>query len=177
MYPRDRRSGLARLTSESTALMEIGAVMALRRQLLYLVPEGDGHPVMLIPGFTATDNYDGDIRTSVVVSGSVDENTIGSYELRYNVSDSSGNPAPEQVRTVNVIDITPFAFTEIVGITETIFQLTWESRPGDNFVIWTSTDLLSGWVEELMMGSQGETTTWIDPSAGGRMKFYKIERQ
>ena len=55
MYPRDRRGGLARLASESTALMEIGALMALRRRLLDLVPQGDGHPVMLIPGFTATD--------------------------------------------------------------------------------------------------------------------------
>ena len=62
MYPRDRRGGLARLASESTALMEIGAVMALRRQLLYLVPEGDGHPVMLIPGFTATDRAMGYLR-------------------------------------------------------------------------------------------------------------------
>ncbi len=129
------------------------------------------------PGFTATDNYDGDISASVAVTGSVDENTPGSYDLQYNVSDSSGNPAAEQVRTVNVIDTTPFTFTEIVGITESIFQLTWESRPGDNFVIWSSTDLLAGWVQVQTIGSQGGTTTWLDPSAGGTMKFYKIERK
>jgi uncharacterized delta-60 repeat protein len=129
------------------------------------------------PGFTATDNYDGDIRGSVVITGSVDENTPGSYELRYNVSDSSGNPAQEQVRTVNVVDTTPFAFTEFMEIIEGIFQLKWESRPGDNFIIWSCTDLLEEWVQETPIGSQGDTTTWIDPGAGGAMKFYRIERK
>jgi len=129
------------------------------------------------PGFTATDNYDGDISGSVVITGSVDENTPGSYELRYNASDSSGNPAAEQIRTVNVIDTTPFTFTEFAEITEGIFQLKWESRPGENFVVWSSTDLLGEWVQETPIESQGETTTWIDPIATGEMKFYKIERK
>ena len=62
MYPRDKRGGLARLASESTALMEIGSVLALKRKLLSLVPRGDGHPVMLIPGFTATDRAMGNMR-------------------------------------------------------------------------------------------------------------------
>ena len=44
-------------------------------------------------GATATDNYDGDLTSSIVVSGSVDSNTIGTYTLTYDVSDTSGNAA------------------------------------------------------------------------------------
>jgi len=55
-------------------------------------------------GATATDNYDGDITSSIVVTGSVDTSTIGTYTLSYNVSDTSGNAAAEVTRTVNVVD-------------------------------------------------------------------------
>ena len=54
-YPTDSRGWTRRLLAESTALLEIGANLALQRRLLKLVPRGDGHPVMLIPGFTASD--------------------------------------------------------------------------------------------------------------------------
>ncbi|NQT83629.1 DUF5011 domain-containing protein [bacterium] len=59
------------------------------------------------PGYTATDDVDEDITANVVVTGTVDHTTVGTYELRYNVSDSSGNPAEERLRTVNVVDTTP----------------------------------------------------------------------
>ena len=58
------------------------------------------------PGYTATDNYNGNITGSVIVTGSVNHMVLGSYVLRYNVSDSSGNPAVERTRTVNVVDTT-----------------------------------------------------------------------
>jgi len=53
---------------------------------------------------TATDDVDGDITANIVIdSSTVDTNTVGSYTVVYNVSDSSGNVA-EANRTVNVID-------------------------------------------------------------------------
>ncbi len=55
------------------------------------------------PGFSATDNTDGNITSLVTVSGSVDNTVIGTYELRYNVSDAAGNAATEVLRTVNVV--------------------------------------------------------------------------
>ena len=58
------------------------------------------------PGATAIDNVDGDLTASIVVSGSVDPSTLGSYTLNYDVSDSSGNAATTASRTVNVIDTT-----------------------------------------------------------------------
>ena len=42
------------------------------------------------PGYSAIDNCDGDITDKVVVSGNVDVNNVGKYDLTYTVSDSSG---------------------------------------------------------------------------------------
>lgn len=56
-------------------------------------------------GATATDNYDGDITSSIVISGTVNTNIVGAYSVNYNVSDSSGNNATQVTRTVNVDDV------------------------------------------------------------------------
>ena len=56
------------------------------------------------PGYTASDNADGDLTSQVQVTGFVNHNAVGTYQLRYNVSDSSGNHAPEQVRVIHVLD-------------------------------------------------------------------------
>ena len=55
------------------------------------------------PGFTAIDNIDGDLNSSVAVSGTIDINTEGSYVLSYDVSDAGGNAAATQTRTINVV--------------------------------------------------------------------------
>ena len=57
------------------------------------------------PGFTATDNYDGDVAGGVVVTGSIDSNTVGSYTLNYNVDDAAGNSAVQVSRTVDVVSV------------------------------------------------------------------------
>ncbi|MDO5978652.1 immunoglobulin-like domain-containing protein [Flavivirga spongiicola] len=54
-------------------------------------------------GATATDNVDGDITSSIIVTGTVDTSIIGEYILSYNVSDNSTNAATEVTRTVNVV--------------------------------------------------------------------------
>jgi len=57
------------------------------------------------PGATANDDEDGDITGDVVVGGdSVDNNTLGTYVITYNVSDSQGLAADEVTRTVKVAD-------------------------------------------------------------------------
>ncbi len=73
------------------------------------IPTGLSYEVLLgasftIPTAVATDNVDGDISASVVVTGSVDTNTLGQYLLRYNVSDAANNAADEVVVTVDVVD-------------------------------------------------------------------------
>ena len=59
------------------------------------------------PGATAYDNYDGDITSQIQVSGTVDANTVGSYNLSYTVQDNAGNQAVPATRTVQVLDSTP----------------------------------------------------------------------
>ncbi|MEO9851145.1 MAG: cadherin domain-containing protein [Reichenbachiella sp.] len=54
------------------------------------------------PGATASDLVDGDLTASVVTTNPVDVNTSGSYTVRYNVTDGSGNVAVEVTRTVEV---------------------------------------------------------------------------
>jgi hypothetical protein len=55
------------------------------------------------PGYTATDDVDGDITANVTVAGDIlDTYTPGSYVLTYNVSDAADNAAAEVTRTVIV---------------------------------------------------------------------------
>ena len=53
-------------------------------------------------GATATDNIDGNLTASIVITGAVNTATAGTYLVNYNVSDSAGNAATEVTRTVNV---------------------------------------------------------------------------
>jgi hypothetical protein len=68
------------------------------------------------PGATATDDVDGNITGSIVVGGdTINSNTTpGTYQITYNVMDSSGNAATQVTRTVNVVDTTE-PFLAIVG--------------------------------------------------------------
>jgi len=68
-------------------------------------------------GATATDNVDGDLTSSISVSGNVDTATIGNYTLTYSVSDSSGNSA-SATRNVEVTEINP----DLVGAWTTTFS-------------------------------------------------------
>jgi Txe/YoeB family toxin of Txe-Axe toxin-antitoxin module len=127
----------------------------------------------LEPGYTATDNYDGDITGNVEITGSV------TYTVRYNVVDSSSNPAEEQARTVNVLDTTPFDIAGIVEPVTGMVQLTWSSRLGETFVVWSCNDLCAGpWRQEATLPARYEFTNWVDPEAAvSKMKFYRIQRQ
>lgn len=67
------------------------------------------------PGFTAEDNYDGDITNKVITSGSVDVRRVGKYEITYKVSDFSGNEAEEK-RTINVREKTIYASSKNISV-------------------------------------------------------------
>jgi len=59
------------------------------------------------PGATASDGCAGNLTSSIVVTGSVDTNTVGFYALTYTVSDPSGH-SDTKVRTV---EVSPYNFT------------------------------------------------------------------
>ena len=71
-----------------------------------------------------------------------------------------------------------FAF-RVVHVTNSLdgeTQLTWASRPGDSYAIWSCIDpSLGAWIEEATILSGGETTTWTDPAATCPYKLYRIE--
>ena len=71
-------------------------------------------------GATATDNYDGDITSSIVTVSTVDVTTVGTYTVTYNVTDANGNVAVEVTRTVNVVDTTVPVITLLGDATVTI---------------------------------------------------------
>jgi formylglycine-generating enzyme required for sulfatase activity len=55
------------------------------------------------PGATASDSLNGNLSSSIAVSGTVDVNTTGTYTLSYTVSDAGGNEASTS-RTVNILE-------------------------------------------------------------------------
>ena len=57
------------------------------------------------PGAAGHDARDGNLTSSVTVSGTVDMNTTGTYILTYSVADAAGNEA-NATRTVTVVDTT-----------------------------------------------------------------------
>ncbi|MBD3320854.1 MAG: DUF5011 domain-containing protein, partial [Chitinivibrionales bacterium] len=56
------------------------------------------------PGYSASDNLDGDITARVVVSGQVDSTKAGTHSITYTVSDSAGNST---IKIRNVIVVLP----------------------------------------------------------------------
>lgn len=78
------------------------------------------------PGFTATDDRDGDITQKVVVEGTVDSYTAGSYPITYTVTDSFGNTT-SVVRTVKV---EPAPMIEPVVPNGKVIYLTFDDGPG-----------------------------------------------
>ncbi len=93
-------------------------------------------------GATAADDRDGDLTADIVVGGDVvDTNTLGTYVITYNVSDSSGNAADEVTRTVTVrnADDNPPVITLIGSATITHGLWTNYTDPGA-----TATDVEDG---------------------------------
>ena len=56
----------------------------------------------LLSGVKAEDNYDKDITNKVTILGEVDTTKEGTYEVKYDVKDSSNNSAETKVRTYTV---------------------------------------------------------------------------
>lgn len=55
------------------------------------------------PGYTATDDVDGDVTGQVQVTGGVDTAQVGTYRLQYTAVDAAGNQTPPVERVVRVV--------------------------------------------------------------------------
>lgn len=80
------------------------------------------------PGFSATDNVDGDITDRVEVTGEVDTSVVGTYELHYSVDDSYGNKASVK-RIINVEPNPPKEEKQELDEHKVIY-LTFDDGPG-----------------------------------------------
>lgn len=61
-------------------------------KIIYL-PLGEAY---IEPGYTATDEKDGDITSKVEINKNIDTNHIGTYEIKYKVTNSLGNSTSER---------------------------------------------------------------------------------
>ena len=111
---------------------------------------------------TATDNQDGNLTSSIVIAGSVNTNSAGTYLVNYNVSDAAGNAAIQVTRTVNVSDpssgcsggITSFPYTE--GFENTLGA--WTQSSADD-IDWT-------------VDANGTPSSGTGPSSASQGSFY-----
>jgi hypothetical protein len=67
-------------------------------------------------GASALDNLDGNITANIIITNQVNTTATGTYAVKYNLTDSSGNAATEVIRTVNVVDTTAPILTEITKV-------------------------------------------------------------
>lgn len=84
------------------------------------------------PGYTALDNYDGDLTEQVKVTSNVNTNKAGTYEIIYEVEDSSKNNIQKK-RTV-IVQEKQSGITYINGIllVNKTYHLPSNYAPGDN---------------------------------------------
>ena len=95
------------------------------------------------PGYSAKDNLDGELTEKVTVSGSVDTQSLGTYELRYSVTDSYSNTT-EVTRTVIVREYPELPdYMPVVAPTEPV-------HPGDKVIYLTFDDGPSGYTDYLL---------------------------
>ncbi|TXE19028.1 DUF5011 domain-containing protein [Psychroserpens burtonensis] len=113
-------------------------------------------------GATATDNQDGNLTSSIVIAGTVNTNSAGTYLVNYNVSDAAGNAATQVTRTVNVSDpssgcsggITSFPYAE--GFENTLGA--WTQSSADD-IDWT-------------VDANGTPSSGTGPSSASQGSFY-----
>ncbi len=79
------------------------------------------------PGYTATDNLDGDVSSKVVVQNGVDASKVGTYTVTYSVTDSSGNTA---TATRSVYVYQRQAANAAVNPGDKVVYLTFDDGPG-----------------------------------------------
>ncbi len=79
------------------------------------------------PGYTATDNKDGNVTSSVRVSGTVDTSKVGTYEITYSATDAANNTGTVK-RRVYVFDNVQAAPGE--NPSGSVIYLTFDDGPG-----------------------------------------------
>lgn len=122
---RDSSGNLARVTRNILYNDPIPPELKLTGESFIVINEGEQFTE---PGYTASDNCDGDITGSVRVSGGVDTSWPGRYTLTYTAKDSFGN-VTNASRTVFVKEKEVTKVNGLTSGTKTIY-LTFDDGPG-----------------------------------------------
>ncbi|MCF7838121.1 MAG: DUF5011 domain-containing protein, partial [Candidatus Marinimicrobia bacterium] len=126
------------------------------------------------PGFSATDDVDGDLTANVVTGGVLDARVPGLYAVTYDVQDSAGNRAATRRR---YIDVCPLRIKNLRADGFQELTLTWSSFSGSTYAVQSTTNLLNtpSWSIEALREAIGSQTDWTD-NGPGTSKFYRILR-
>ena len=81
------------------------------------------------PGFSASDNCDGDITNKVEVTNNVNNNMVGTYEVVYTIKDEAGNET-SVTRKVNVVKKVVSNYNPVYS--STTIYLTFDDGPSSN---------------------------------------------
>ncbi|MBK28466.1 MAG: hypothetical protein CMO77_06495 [Verrucomicrobiales bacterium] len=112
------------------------------------------------PGATAIDSLDGNITSNIKVTGEVNVEKVGEYNLVYNVADAAGNDATELKRKV-IVNETMDELIRIEKYNHTPFWFDFSSKKGRNYIIEFSNNLRS-WEEIKIINGTGEMIRFED---------------
>lgn len=124
-------------------------------------------------GATAIDNIDGNITSSIVVINPVDSNVVlnsvvdptskivATYQVKYNVKDTSNNSAVEAVRTVNVVDTAAPVLNSITSNATSAGAL----KIGDS-IIFTATPAMAEPIATVSGSYNGHVLIWSTSDEG-----------
>lgn len=127
-----------------------------------------GSRIYADPGVYARDNVDGNITSQVVATGTVDVNTLGSYAIKYSVTNSLGKTT-EVTRTVNVVGrLDPMDIPKF----ETPLLIPWAmpKSPGSNQKLDYYEIAMRQFEQQILPAGLPKTTVWgygsaTDPNA------------
>ncbi len=133
-------------------------------------------------GASASDDVDGDVSGSIVVVNPVNTDTIGTYTITYNVTDSSSNVATEVTRTVEVVarrggggfsrpDTTPAPAGRVLGASSYNFQANLTIGSAGNDVIELQKVLIAGGFLKI-----AAPTGFFGPMTAAAVKLYQASK-
>ena len=131
-------------------------------------------------GDSAIDNVDGDLTNDILITGSVDYNTAGTYTIFYDVSDSSGNAANTVSRTIIVNAASSNSGFTNDNVTDAINAVEVFGPSSENYLDFYKQSFIaseSGSVQSVSvyakMGIQGNSNIWLTVTSD--MSFTNIE--
>lgn len=120
------------------------------------------------PGAIVKDNHDSNL--DVIVQGSIDHETLGTYEITYLANDSSNNAAKPITRTVTIVDTT----SPIISTQDVYFNNTVPFTAEDILGQFTATDNYDGDISHLITFVSNDAVGYED-TPGSYGAFVSVE--